>query len=110
MPNCTKDIRINQNMQLYKYTKILWILSNKNYGSLFSTYNDFRLFGGADTFGANTIISRYVSLPPHHQIKVTFEFLKNFQNKSRLDIGIMNLSKSYNWTESNGLKWMWKQK
>ncbi|CAK93056.1 unnamed protein product (macronuclear) [Paramecium tetraurelia] len=53
-----------------------WIVLNNFNGILFSTCNGTRLFGGYNSFGPNTTVSKHFSLPPHYQINVTFEFWK----------------------------------
>ncbi|CAK93053.1 unnamed protein product (macronuclear) [Paramecium tetraurelia] len=53
-----------------------WILSNNYNGLTFSTCAGSRLYGGYNLFGANTILSKLFSLPPHYKINLTFEFWK----------------------------------
>ncbi|CAD8154686.1 unnamed protein product [Paramecium pentaurelia] len=53
-----------------------WIVSNNYQGNLFTKCNGVTLFGGYNAFGKDAIVSKLFKLPPHHQLKITFQFWK----------------------------------
>ncbi|CAD8059213.1 unnamed protein product [Paramecium primaurelia] len=73
-----------------------WIVSNNYQGNLFTKCNGVTLFGGYYAFGNKAIVSKLFKLPPHYQLKITFQFWKidSWDNES-----VYLIAEDYKWSQ-----------